>query len=244
LPYPAHFYTFAEGDIAVDDTVARIKIPCDQMKVVAWSLPESKQLHQINVGSPEQPQYLKISAHLDKCHAIEAEQLLREFKDVFAWSYKDLKRIPPSLAEYRIKLEKDVPAAHQARYRMNPNYASIVKQDIDRLLEAGFIVPVEEASWLSPIVIVPKKNGKLRICVDFRKLNAATKKDPYPLPFTDEVLDAVIGYALYTFLDGFCGYNQLSVAEQDRYKTTFVTEWGAFVWLVMPFGLKNALATY
>jgi hypothetical protein len=97
------------------------------MKVAAWSLPKSEQLCQINVGSPDKPQYLKISAHLDKRHAAEAEQLLREFKDVFAWSYKDLKGIPPSLAEHRIELEKDVPAAHQARYRMNPNYASIIK---------------------------------------------------------------------------------------------------------------------
>jgi hypothetical protein len=111
-------------------------------------------------------------------------------------------------------------------------------------LEASFIAPVEEASWLFPIVIVPKKNGKLRICVDFHKLNAATTKDPYPLSFTDEVLDVVIGYALYTFLDGFCGYNQLSVAKYDRYKTAFVTKWGAFVWLVMPFELKNIPATY
>jgi hypothetical protein len=78
---------------------------------------------------------------------------------------------------------------------------------------------------------------KLRICVDFCKLNVATKKDPYPLSFTDEVLDVVIVYALYTFLDGFSGYNQLSVVEQDINKT-------AFVWLVMPFGLKNAPATY
>jgi hypothetical protein len=147
------------------------------------------------------------------------------------------------LAEHKIEQEKGVPATLQARYQMNPNYASIVKQDIDRLLEANFIAPVEEASWVSPIVIVPKKNGKLRICVDFRKLNAATKKNPYSLPFTNEVLDAVIGYALYTFLDGFCGYNQFSVAEQDKYKTAFLTEW-AFVWLVMPFGLKNAPATY
>jgi hypothetical protein len=99
------------------------------------------------------------------------------------------------------------------------------------LLEVGFVTLVEEASWLSLIVIVPKKN-------------AATKKDPYPLSFTDEVLDAVIGYAFSTFLDGFCGYNQLSMAEQDRYKIVFVKEWGAFVWLVMPFGLKNAPATY
>jgi hypothetical protein len=84
----------------------------------------------------------------------------------------------------------------------------------------------------------------LRICVDFYKLNAATKKDPYPLPFIDEVLNAVIGYALYMFLDGFCGYNQLLVAEQDKYKSVFMTEWGTFVCLVMSFGLKNALATY
>ena len=64
---------------------------------------------------------------------------------------------------------------------MNPNYASIVKQDIDKLMAAGFIIPVEEATWLSPIVVVPKKNGQLRICIDYIKLNAATKKDPYPL---------------------------------------------------------------
>jgi hypothetical protein len=159
LPYLAHFYTFIEGDIAVDDLPARIKIPHDQMMVAAWSLPESKQICQFNVGSTEKPQYLKISAHLDRRHATEAEQLFREFKDVFAWSYKDLKGIPPTLAEHKIELEKDVLTAHKARYRMNPNYASIVKQDIDRLLEAGFIAHMEEASWLSPIVIVPKKNA-------------------------------------------------------------------------------------
>jgi hypothetical protein len=132
---------------------------------------------------------------------------------VFAWSYEDLKGIPPSLAKHKIKLEKDIPTAHQAKYRMNPNYASIVKQDINKLLEAGFIASVEEASWLSPIVIVSKKNGKLQICMDFHKLNAATKKYPYLLLFKVEVLDVVIGYVLYTFFDGFCGYNQLSIAE-------------------------------
>jgi hypothetical protein len=79
------------------------------------------------VGSTEKPQYLKISAHLDKRHAVEVEQLLWEFKDVFARSYKDLKGIPPSLEEHRIELDKDVPTAHQAKYKMNPNYASIVK---------------------------------------------------------------------------------------------------------------------
>ena len=93
-------------------------------------------------------------------------------------------------------------------------------------------------------MVVPKKNGKLWIFVDFRRLNAATKKDPYPLPVTDEVLDTIIGYAAYSFMDCFSGYHQVHIHENDRYKTTFISEWGAYVWVVMPFGLKNAPPTY
>jgi hypothetical protein len=74
------------------------------------------------------------------------------------------------------------------------------------LFVVGFIKLVEEATWLSPIMIVPKKNGKLKICVDFRKLNVATKKDPYPLCFNNEVINIVVGHEVYTFLDGFFGY--------------------------------------
>ena len=127
---------------------------------------------------------------------------------------------------------------------MNPNYAKAVKEDLEKLLKAGFIEPVDQATWLSPIVVVPKKNGKLRICVDFRRLNAATKKDSYPLPFTDEVLDTVIGYAAYSFIDCFSGYHQVHIHADDRYKTAFITKWGTYVWVVMPFGLKNAPPTY
>ena len=117
---------------------------------------------------------------------------------------------------------------------MNPNYAKAMKDDLEKLLKAGFIEPVDQATWLSPIVVVPKKNGKLRICVDFRRLNAATKKDPYPLLFIDEVLDTVIGYAAYSFIDCFSGYHQVHIHEDDRYKTAFITKWGAYVWVVMP----------
>jgi hypothetical protein len=76
---------------------------------------------------------------------------------------------------------------------------------------------------LSPIVVVPKKNGKLKICIDFTKLNSATKKDPYPLPFTDEKLNTIIGYEAYSFLDGYSGYHQISIGPKDKYNTTFVT---------------------
>jgi hypothetical protein len=89
---------------------------------------------------------------------------------------------------------------------------------------------MEKATWLSPIVVVPKKNRNLRICIKFRKLNAATKKDPYPLPFIDEVLNTIVGYEAYSFLDGYSRYHQTSIAPKDRYKkNAFVTNWGAFI---------------
>jgi hypothetical protein len=81
---------------------------------------------------------------------------------------------------------------------------------------------VEDITWLSPIVVMPKKNGKLKICVDFRKLNATTKKDPYLLPFTNEVIHSVARHEVYTFLDGFSRYHQISITLEDQYKTTFV----------------------
>jgi len=95
---------------------------------------------------------------------------------VFAWTYKDLKGIPPKLAQHRFEIDTSIPPAHQARYTLNPNYVIVIKQDIDKLLVARFIQPIKEATWLSPIVVVLKKNGKLKIYVDFKKLNKANQK--------------------------------------------------------------------
>ncbi len=162
---------------------------------------------------------------------------MREFKDVFAWTYKNLKRIPLELTQHRIEMDTTIPSAHQARYRLNPNYARIVKQDIKKLLAIGFIESIEKATWLSPIIIVPKKNGELRICINLRKLNATTKKDPYSLPFTYEVMNTVIGHEAYSFVNGYSRYHQTSIAPKDKYKTTFVTDWGVFIWKGMSFGV-------
>jgi hypothetical protein len=103
---------------------------------------------------------------------------------------------------------------------------------------------VEEATWLSPIMVIPKKNGKLKICVDFKKLNKVTKKNPYLLPYSNEIFNIVLGYEAYSFLDGYSKYHQIYVAFNDKYKTTFVIDWGAFVWMVMPFGVKNGPPTF
>jgi hypothetical protein len=96
---------------------------------------------------------------------------------------------------------------------MNFNYAQRVKEDLNKVLYAQFIFPIETIQWLSPLVIVSKKNGKLRICVDYQKLNSQTKKDPFPLPFLDLVLDIVAIHEMYSFMDGYNAYNQVKVVE-------------------------------
>jgi MarR-like DNA-binding transcriptional regulator SgrR of sgrS sRNA len=100
--------------------------------------------------------------------------MLKEFKDNFAWTYKYLKGIPLELAQHKIELDIIILSTHQTKYKLNPNDVTMVKQDINKLLTIGFIEFVKEATWLSPIVVVPKKNGKLKFCIDFRKLNEAS----------------------------------------------------------------------
>lgn len=156
----------------------------------------------------------------------------------------DMEGIDPRFYQRKINLKEGTIPLKQQRYRIDPNYAKQVKEEIDRLLKVGFIQPVEKATWIFPIVIVPKKNMKIRVCMDYRRLNASTISDPFPLPFTDSLLDEVAGKEMYTFLDGFSGYNQVKMAPKDMDKTAFITEWGVFVATVMMFGLKNAPATF
>ena len=201
-------------------------------------------IQEVNLGTEEFPQKINIGAQLTPKMLEEYVALFKEFKDVIAWSYKDMTGIPPKLCQHRIYLEENTKPVCQRPYRLNPKYSLKVKQEIDKLLDAGFIYPIDNSEWVSPIVIVLKKNGEIRVCVDYRKLNAATKKDHFPLPFIDTMLDNVAGQQLYSFLDGFSGYNQVSIHPDDQSKTTFVTKWGTYAYRVMPFGLCNAPATF
>jgi hypothetical protein len=107
-------------------------------------------------------------------------------------------------------LDTTIPRAHKAEYKLNQNYIATMKQNIDQLL-TSFIQPLEEVTWLLPIVIVPKKNGKLRIYVNFIKLSKTTKKDPFPLPFANEKLNTMARCEAYSFLDGYFKYHQISI---------------------------------
>ena len=109
----------------------------------------------------------------------------------------------------------------QPQWRMNPNLRDIVKEEIHKLLEAVFIYPIWDSEWVSPLVIVPKKNGKWRVYVDYRELNKATQKDHFPFPFIDQVLDTLSDKKLFYFLYGFSRYNQIQIALEDQDKTAF-----------------------
>ena len=120
----------------------------------------------------------------------------------------------------------------------------MVKEEIDKLLKVGFIRPVKKATWLSPIVVVPKKNGKIRVCVNYWKLNVAIVTDAFPLLFKDGVLDVVASHEMYSFLDSFSKYNKVRMEPNYQEKIAFVTEWGVFVAVVMMFGLKTTPTTF
>ena len=115
---------------------------------------------------------------------------------------------------------------------------------MDRLLAAGFIREAVYPDWVSNIVLVKKSNGKWRMCVDFTDLNKSCPKDSFPLPRVDQLVDATAGHEMLSFMDDFSGYNQILMYEPDQDKTAFITNRGLYCYKVMPFGLKNAGATY
>ena len=117
-------------------------------------------------------------------------------------------------------------------------------EEIRKLLEAGFIREVYYPDWLANVVMVKKNNGKWRMCIDFTDLNRACPKDSYPLPRINTLVDSMARHELLSFMDAFSCYNQIKMKEEDQEKTSFVTSQGLFCYKVMPFGLKNAGATY
>nr|XP_027090526.1 uncharacterized protein LOC113711567 [Coffea arabica] len=159
-------------------------------------------------------------------------------------------------------LEDDAKPVRQAQRRLNPLMMEVVKKEILKLLDVGIIFAISDSPWVSPVQVVPKKAGVTveanqtgelvpvrkptgwRQCIDYRRLNAVTKKDHFPLPFIDQMVERLAGRAYYCFLDGFSGYFQIAIAPEDQEKTTFTCPFGTFAYRRMPFGLCNAPATF
>jgi hypothetical protein len=119
-----------------------------------------------------------------------------------------------------------------------------IKAEVEKLLKYGFIYPVPLTEWVSNIVLVTKKQGTIHVCVDYRDLNKACPKDNYPMPFIDQIIDNCVRSVIFSFMDGFSGYNQIDILPADQQKTTFIFPWGTFAYQKLPFGLKNVGATF
>lgn len=205
----------------------------------------SKDWQEVDVSlEGEEPRPIKVGSQLSKEEVAQYRDLVMEYRDIFAWSYKDLKGIPPEIVQHEIPLFPNAKPVRTKERRMNPRLQLIVKAELEKLLEAGFIKPVEITDWVSPMVLVKKKNGKLRVCIDYRCLNKVTQKDHFPIPFIFQILDEVSGEELYTFMDGYAGYNQMGIHPKDWHKTAFTTPWGTFICLKLPFGLCNGPSSF
>uniref|UniRef100_A0A2N9EGQ7 RNase H type-1 domain-containing protein n=1 Tax=Fagus sylvatica TaxID=28930 RepID=A0A2N9EGQ7_FAGSY len=204
-----------------------------------------EELEVINLSSdPNVHRPVSISASLSVEERMHLIELLKEYQDVFAWQYDEMPRIDPKLIAHSLNVELGTRPVVQSMSTFHPEVEAQITQEVKKLLSAGFIKPIQHPRWLSNIVSVKKKNGQIRCCVDFRNLNKACPKDEFSLPNMDLLIDSAAGHAMFSFMDGFSGYNQIFMSPKDAEKTAFRTPIGNFYYIVMPFGLKNARATY
>ncbi|GJV19142.1 reverse transcriptase domain-containing protein [Tanacetum coccineum] len=189
-------------------------------------------------------------------------EVLKSHKRAIAWKLSDIKGIDPEFCTHKILMEEDYEPTVQHQRRVNPKIHDVIKKEVEKLLDAGLIYPISDSPWVSPVHCVPKKGGMTvvkndendliptrlvtgwRVCIDYRKLNEATRKDHFPLPFMDQMLERLAGNQFYCFLDGFSGYFQIPIDPKDQEKTTFTCPYGTFAYRRMPFGLCNAPGTF
>src|SRR6266542_5160633 len=164
--------------------------------------------------------------------------------DVFAWQPSDMPGVPREVIEHHLAIFPDARPIRQKVRRQALEHQDVIRLKVDKLLRAGFIHEVRHPDWLANPVVVPKANGKWRVCIDYTDLNKACPKDPFPLPRIDQIVDSTAGCDLLCFLDAYSGYHHISMCREDEEKTAFVAPSGVFCYTRMPFGLKNAGPTY
>nr|GEY03170.1 reverse transcriptase domain-containing protein [Tanacetum cinerariifolium] len=189
-------------------------------------------------------------------------KVLKSHKRAIAWKLFDIQGINPEFCTHKILMQEDYKPAVQHQRRVNPKIHDNIKKEVEKLLDAGLIYPIFDSPWVSPVHCVPKKDGFTvveneeneliltrlvtgwRVFIDYRKLNEATRKDHFPLPFMDQMLERLVGNEYYCFLDGFSRYFQIPIDPLDQEKTTFTCPYRTFAYRRMPFGLCNAPSTF
>ena len=168
----------------------------------------------------------------------------RELCDIFAWYYKEIPCIDTSIVEHTINVYPDIKLVRQRLRHAHPKKVISIKEEVEKKINAGFIYLVPLTEWVSNIILVIKKQGTIRVFVDYRYVNQACPKDNYPTPFIDQIIDDCAGCEIFSFMDGFSGYNQINICLDDQHNTLIVCPWDTFVYRKLPFGLKNAGETF
>ena len=153
-------------------------------------------------------------------------------------------RIPWEVTEHTLRLIPGSKPAKQRLCRFNNERRRAIGKEIAKLLVARFIREVFHSNWLANPVLVKKKTGKWRMCIDYTGLNKACPMDHFPLPRIDQIVDSTSKCEILSFLDAYSGYHQIVMKESDQLTTSFITPYGSYCYVTMPFGLKNAGATY
>ena len=172
---------------------------------------EENQIEDLNLGTEAEPKIAKFSKKIPEEYKEKYLKLFQSYKDVFAWSYQDLKTFDISIMQHKIPPREDAKPYKQKLRQINPLLLPSIEKEIKKLLKAKIIVPLRYSEWVANLVPVRKKNGEIRLCVDFRNLNGASLKDNYPLPKMDHILQKVVGASRMSMMDGFYGYNQVAV---------------------------------
>nr|GEY02990.1 reverse transcriptase domain-containing protein [Tanacetum cinerariifolium] len=188
--------------------------------------------------------------------------VLKSHKRAIAWKLSDIKVIDLEFCTHKILIEEDFEPAVQHQRRVNPKIHDVIKNEVLKLLDARLIYPISDSPWVSLVHCIPKKHGfiiieneeneliptrlvaRWRVCIDYHKLNEATRKDHFPLPFMDQMLERLAGNEHYCFLDGFSGYFQIPIDPKDQEKTTFTCPYKTFSYRRTPFWLCNAPGTF
>ncbi|KAK1608302.1 hypothetical protein QYE76_031975 [Lolium multiflorum] len=203
-----------------------------------------------------------ISSKLSEIEEERLLEILKKHRGAIGYTLDDLKGISPSICQHAINMEEDAKPVVEHQRRLIPKMKEVVRNEVLKLLEAGIIYPIADSRWVSPVHCVPKKGGMTvvpndndelipqrivvgyRMCIDFRKVNKVTKKDHYPLPFIDQMLERLSKNTHFCFLDGYSGFSQIAVKAKDQEKTMFTCPYGTYAYRRMPFGLCNAPATF
>nr|KYP64607.1 Transposon Ty3-I Gag-Pol polyprotein [Cajanus cajan] len=182
-----------------------------------------------------------MGSQLRKTDSNRVKCVVRDNRDLFAWTASYMPGIDPKFLCHRLAVCRDARPVAQKKRKMGDEKRKAANAEVKKLLQARFIREVTYTTWLANVVLVRKSNGKWRMCTD---LNKACPKDAYPLPCIDRLVDGASGHSIFSFLDAYSGYNQIRMHPSDEEKMAFITENANFCYQVMPFGLKNAGATY